>query len=86
MTKADSKTRISISNGCAIGGVLLLLLAGALPSGWYPVIPLFLGLLLIGISHVLTPCQDQITQWWRQRLLSWSSPLRGPDPRRDRSQ
>jgi len=65
--------RIRVSNGCAIGGVFLLLLAGISPSEWHPAIALFLGLLLICISHVLTPCQDQITQWWRQRLLSRGS-------------
>jgi hypothetical protein len=53
-------------------GVLLLLLAGISPSEWHPVIPFLLGLLLIGISHVLTPCRDQITQSWRQRLRSWA--------------
>ena len=69
--QADPNTRARMSNGCAIGGVCLLLLAGVAPGGWYPAIPLFLGLLLIGISHVLTPCRDQITKWWRHRLLSW---------------
>jgi hypothetical protein len=69
----NSSTRIRLSNGCAIGGVFLLLVAGTLPGGWYLTIPLFLGLLLICISHLLTPCQDQITLWWRQRLRSWMS-------------
>jgi len=77
----NSNIRIRVSNGCAMGGVLLLLLAGISPSEWHPVIPFLLGLLLIGISHILTPCRDQITRWWRQRLLSWSGPLRRPSPR-----
>ena len=75
------RIRVRLSIGCAMSGVFLLLLAGALPSDWYPVIPLFLGLLLVCISHVLTPCRDQITQWWRQRLLSSSGALRRPGPR-----
>jgi hypothetical protein len=60
--------RIRASNACAVVGVLLLVLAGVSPAAWYPVVPLFLGLALIGVSHVLTPCQDQITQWWRRRI------------------
>jgi hypothetical protein len=31
-------------------------------------IPLFIGPELIGLPHVLTPCQDQITRWWRSRI------------------
>jgi len=61
-------SRIKISNGCAVVGVLLLVLASVLPAGSYPVLPLFLGLALIVVSHVLTPCQDQITRWWRRRI------------------
>jgi len=61
-------SRIRISNACAVVGVLLLVLAGISPAAWYPVVPLFLGLALIAVSHVLTPCQDQITQWWRRRI------------------
>jgi hypothetical protein len=49
-------------------GVLLLVLASISPATWYPTVPLFVGLLLICISHVLTPCQDQITRWWRSRV------------------
>jgi hypothetical protein len=66
--QTDSSTRIKISKGCAVVGVLLLVLASVLPAGWYPTLPLFLGLALIVVSHVLTPCQDQITRWWRRRI------------------
>jgi hypothetical protein len=79
--RMTSTNRVRLSIGCAMSGVFLLLLAGALPNDWYPAIPLFLGLLLVCISHVLTPCRDQITQWWRQRLLSWSGAPRRPGPR-----
>jgi len=68
-------SRLEISNGCAVVGVLLLVLASVLPAGWYPVLPLFLGLALIVLSHVLTPCQDQITRWWRGRISSPSRDL-----------
>lgn len=61
-------TRASVSSLCACAGVILLLLACGLPEDWYPVFPLFLGLGLIAVSHVLTPCQDQITRWWRERI------------------
>lgn len=55
-----------ISAACAAAGVMLLVLAALLPERWYPMIPLFLGLALLAVSHVLTPCQDQITKWWRR--------------------
>jgi hypothetical protein len=60
--------RIRISNGCAAVGVLMLVLAGAMPETWYPVVPLVLGIGLLVVSHWLTPCQDQITQWWRRKI------------------
>ncbi len=62
----ESKNRAS--SICALVGVALLVFAAVLPSAWYPAVPLFAGLLLIAVSHVLTPCQDQITRWWRSRI------------------
>ena len=62
-----SSTRIAISNGCASVGVLLLILASVSPAGWYPTVQLFLGLAFIAVSHVLTPCQERITQWRNAR-------------------
>jgi hypothetical protein len=64
----DPAVRAKLSSACALAGVLLVLLACLLPERWSPAIPLFVGLGFIAISHVLTPCQDQITQWWRRRL------------------
>jgi len=46
--------------------VLLLVLAGALE--WYPGVLIFAGFASLAVSHVLTPCEDQITKWWRERL------------------
>jgi hypothetical protein len=60
--------RVRVSNACAALGVLLLVVAGALPEDWLPAIPLGLGVALLVVSHWLTPCQEQITQWWRQRI------------------
>ena len=60
-------TRIAASNGCACGGVLLLVLAGLAPVEWYPAVALFLGLALLAVSHVLTPCQDRIAVWRSSR-------------------
>jgi hypothetical protein len=60
--------RNRISGACACAGVLLLIVAWALPDDWNPVFPFLFGLALIAFSHVLTPCQDQITQWWRRRI------------------
>ena len=61
-------TRGTVSKACAATGVVMLVLAVALPATWHPAIPLFTGLALIAVSHVLTPCQDQITRWWRSRI------------------
>lgn len=61
-------TKEAVSKVCAAVGVVLLLLAVAVPLTWEPAIPLFIGLALIAVSHVLTPCQDQITRWWRSRI------------------
>src|SRR5216117_2727105 len=63
-----SSTRIAISNGCASVGVLLLILASISPAGWYPIVQLFVGLAFIAVSHVLTPCQERITQWRNARI------------------
>jgi len=63
-----SPRRAAASGICAAAGVGLLVLAVGLPASWHPAIALFTGLALIAVSHVLTPCQDQITRWWRRRI------------------
>jgi hypothetical protein len=65
----NPETRAKASGWCAAAGVLLMALATFLPADWYPAVPLFLGLALLGVSHFLTPCMDQITRWWRHRVL-----------------
>jgi len=69
----DTRT---ISFACAGPGVAMVVLATVLPSQWYSVPLLFSGLALIALSHVLTPCRDQITRWWRARISKSSSPDR----------
>ena len=66
--------KIALSSYLAAIGVGLLILASLSPADWYPAAPLFGGLALIAASHVLTPCQDQITKWWNARVSSlWRS-------------
>jgi hypothetical protein len=60
--------RARISGICAAVGVLMLLAASIVHDQPYAFIPLLVGLAFIGVSHVLTPCQDQITRWWRARI------------------
>jgi hypothetical protein len=61
--------RAGISSGFAGIGVALFVTASVSPIDWYPLVQLFIGLACIAISHVLTPCRDQITRWWRARIL-----------------
>jgi len=60
-----SPAPVAVSGACAAAGVGLLVLATLLPEEWHPAVALFAGLALLAVSHVLTPCQDQITRWWR---------------------
>jgi len=64
----QSSARVRVSSGFAAVGVLLVVVTALWPADWYPAAPLFAGLACIAVSHVLTPCQDQITRWWRARL------------------
>jgi hypothetical protein len=61
--------RVTLSQGCATGGVLFLMLSVLLPDHWYPVVLLFLGLALLAVSHVLTPCEERIAKLRRARSL-----------------
>jgi hypothetical protein len=56
--------RDTASQACAAIGVALLIAAGVL----HEALSLFAGLFFVAISHVLTPCKDQITRWWRERI------------------
>jgi hypothetical protein len=62
-----SSTRVTTANWFATLGVFLLIFAGLSPADWYPVAPFFLGLALIAVAHVLTPCEDRIAEWRKAR-------------------
>lgn len=59
--------RVTLSQGCATAGVVLLMLSVLLPERWYPVALLFVGLGLLALSHVLTPCEERIAKLRRAR-------------------
>lgn len=61
-------TRTALSDACAAVGVVLIVYAGIAPEEWLPVPALFVGLALLCISHVLTPCIDRIAVWRKQLL------------------
>jgi hypothetical protein len=54
----------------------MVVLATVRSTHWYSVPLLFGGLALIVLSHLLTPCRDQITRWWRARISKSSPPGR----------
>jgi hypothetical protein len=59
--------RVTLSQGCATVGVLLLMACVLLPAEWYPAVLLFLGLALLAVSHVLAPCEERIAKLRRAR-------------------
>jgi hypothetical protein len=59
--------RVSLSQGCATAGVLMLMLSVLVPAHWHPVVLLFGGLALLAVSHVLTPCEERIAKLRRAR-------------------
>ena len=61
------RRRVTVSQGCASAGVLLLIFSVLVPEQWYPVVLLFLGLALLAVSHVLTPCEERIAKLRRAR-------------------
>jgi len=64
---APSPKRVTASRLCAAAGVLLMMLAALLPAAWYPVVPLFAGIALLCVSHVLTPCVERLEQLRKAR-------------------
>ncbi len=59
--------RVTLSQGCAAVGVLLLILSVLVPERWHPVAWFFLGLALLAVSHVLTPCVERLEQLRKAR-------------------
>ena len=61
-------SKAAASNACASVGVFLLIFSAVAPDEWYPAVALFVGLALLMVSHVLTPCLDRIAVWRKQLL------------------
>lgn len=59
--------RVTISQGCAAAGVVLVILSVLLPADWYRAGSFFAGLALLAISHGLTPCVERIEQLRKAR-------------------
>jgi len=57
-------TKTAASSGCAVAGVVLVVIATVLNSAAL----LMTGLALLVVSHALTPCLDRIAVW-RKKLL-----------------
>jgi hypothetical protein len=66
-TEPKPPMRVRLSHVCAAAGVVLLISSVLLPADWHPVVPLFAGLALLAVSHVLTPCVERIEQLRRAR-------------------
>jgi hypothetical protein len=64
---AARSKRVTLSQGCAAVGVLLIVLSVLIPARWHPVVLLFVGLALLAVSHALTPCVERIEQLRRAR-------------------
>lgn len=59
---------IAVSRGFAAIGVLLFVSAGVSPAEWYPVAQFFTGIFFMAVSHALTPCEDDLTPWWKAQI------------------
>ena len=64
---APSPRRVTLSSACSTSGVILLVLAALLPERFYPVVPLFVGIALLAVSHALTPCEERIDKLRKAR-------------------
>jgi hypothetical protein len=59
--------RVTLSQGCAAAGVVLMMLSVLVPAHWFPVILLFVGLALLAVSHAITPCVERLEQLRKAR-------------------
>ncbi len=59
--------RVTLANGCAAAGVVLLMLSVLVPAHWFPVALFFVGLALLAVSHGLTPCVERIEKLRKAR-------------------
>lgn len=67
VASATPSKRVTVSQGCAATGVVLIILAVVLPEQWYPVALFFIGLALLAVSHALTPCVERMQLLRRAR-------------------
>lgn len=64
---APSPRRARLSHACSTAGILLLMACVLVPEHWYPVVLLFLGIALLAIAHVLTPCEERLEKLRKAR-------------------
>ena len=64
---APSPRRVKLSHACSTAGVLLLIACALVPEHWYPVALLFIGIALLAIAHVLTPCEERLEKLRKAR-------------------
>lgn len=64
---APPSRRVRLSHACSTAGVLLLIACVLVPEHWYPVALLFLGIALLAIAHVLTPCEERLEKLRKAR-------------------
>jgi hypothetical protein len=64
---ASSGKRVKLSHACSTAGVLLLMACALVPAHWHPVVLLFLGIALLAIAHVLTPCEERLEKLRKAR-------------------
>lgn len=64
---APSPRRVGLSHACSTAGVLLLMACALVPADWHPVALLFLGIALLAVAHVLTPCEERLEKLRRAR-------------------
>jgi hypothetical protein len=65
--KTPSPRRVTVSQGFATAGGLLLMASVFVPAHGYPVVLLFAGLAALAVSHVLTPCVERLEKLRRAR-------------------
>jgi hypothetical protein len=70
-TAAPSPRRVNLSHACSTAGVLLLMACVLAPEHWYPVALLFLGIALLAVAHVLTPCEERLEKLRKARAQTY---------------
>jgi len=66
-TAAPSPKSVSLSHASSTAGVLLLMACVLVPEHWYPVALLFLGIALLAVAHILTPCEERLEKLRKAR-------------------